>query len=173
MAYNIITHHHDYLDSAARLYEQYYNVHDHEQQSAYDTSVFLWIDNMRRDSFIGVLAVNEDQEVIGFMFGYDTPTTNPRMTEIIQKRIGPEWTENTFMVDGFAMHWEHHSPELAQRLHDGLLKRVQEAGYDRMRMRVEVPRLDSLQSVLNDSGWSEFEALRGLSHLVWMGKELE
>jgi hypothetical protein len=172
MAYNIITHHKAYLDSAARLYQQHYNVRDHEDHNAYDTSVFIWIDHMQRESFIGVLAVNEDQEVIGFMFGYDTPDTSPRMTEIIHKRLGAEWTENTFMVDGFAMHWEHGSPELAQRLHDGLLKRVQEAGYARLRMRVEVPRLDGLQPMLESSGWQEFEALRGLPHLVWMGKVL-
>ena len=107
--------------------------------------------------------------MVGLAWGYDTPAHNKRITDIVKKRMGQEWVENTFMVEAFGMHYEHQTPELALLLHDGLEKRVREDEYARMRIRLNVPRLDTLTETLLEQDWRKLESL---AHVVWMGKQL-
>jgi hypothetical protein len=167
----IISYHPHYLEAAARLYQQAYALRDYDQFDAFETSLHILMDYTRRESFIGVLALTAEQEVIGWASGFATPADNPRMAAIISKRIGPQWLEQCFMIESFATHFEHQSPALSQTLHAGLLKRVREAGYLRARMRVDVPRLDHLEASLQAAGWAEFAALSGLPHVKWYGQE--
>lgn len=169
MAYTIISYHPHYLDSAARLYEHAYAVPTFEDRDAHTLSREIIIEHALRDSFIGVLAVNEDQEVIGLAWGYGTPTHNKRITDLVIKRMGREWVENTFMVEAFAMHFEHYSPDLARDLQAGLVQRVREDAYDRLRIRLNMPRLDKLIETLYEHGWQKLD---GLAHVIWMGKVL-
>lgn len=172
--YTIISHHHHYLEGAARLYEHAYALKDApEGLNAYETALSIVVSNWQRESFVGVLAVTAEQEVIGIAYGFETPQDEAsRVNQIIRKRLGVEWVENTFMLEVFGMHFEHRSPELAEALHTGLMARVREAGFMRARMRLELPRLDGLEKTLLDNGWAEFEELKGLPHLKWLGKLL-
>lgn len=163
--YTIETYHHRYLDDAARLYEQVYGVSPYENRTAFDISREVIIDHTLRDSFIGVVALDDQDEVVGFAWGYNTPN-NPRITRIVSKRMGQEWVENTFMVEAFGIHFEHVHGDLGRLLHSGLIERVESEHYDRLRIRLDKPRMDNLPAILNDEGWQD---LGGLAHVVWMG----
>jgi hypothetical protein len=165
----IISYHDHYFDAAAALYEHAYAIPPMEGRTGYDISRDVIQGHIKRDSFIGVLAVTPSQEVIGMAWGYDTPADNTRMTRIVEKRMGKQWIEQTFMVEAFAMRFDRLSEELAAQLHDGLAKRVAEEDFQRMRMRLNMPRLDGLPDALYAQGW---EKLDGLAHVIWLGKTL-
>ena len=165
----LISYHTHYLDAAARLYEHAYAVRPYEEKTAFEISREIVQGHVDHEGFVGVLAINEQQEVVGLAWGYDTPTHNQRMTEIIAKRMGAEWLEDTLLVEAFAMHFDDHSPELAMQLNDGLAERAAEDGYARMRVRLDLPRLDNLDKVLQDHTWQE---LQSLAHVMWMGTTL-
>ena len=44
-----------------------------------------------------------------------------------------------------------------------------EDGYERMRLRLDIPRLDNLDSILYEQAWQKLQAL---AHVVWLGKTL-
>jgi len=167
--YAIISYHNHYLDAAARLYEHAYAVPNGEKWDAFTLSREIVIGHALRDSFIGVLAVSDQQEIIGLAWGYATPTNNANITQPVIKLMGEKWVENTFMVEAFAMHFEHHSPALVAALHDGLVQRVQEQDFARMRIRLNIPRLDNLAELLAEHDW---QRLKGMAHVMWLGKEL-
>jgi hypothetical protein len=166
---SIISYHDHYFDAAAALYEHAYAIPPMEGRTGYDISRDVIEGHIQRDSFIGVLAVTPSQEVVGMAWGYDTPADNARMTRIVEKRMGKQWIESTFMVEAFAMRFDRLSEELAVQLHDGLAKRVAEEDFQRMRVRLNMPRLDGLPDALYAQGW---EKLDGLAHVIWLGKTL-
>jgi len=169
LPYQVIGYHHFYLESAASLYQQAYAVPDGERFNSYELSREIVVDHSLRDSFLGVLAINADQQVIGFAWGYAAPTNHPRISEIIRKRLGQEWLDSTFVIEGFAMHFEHGDSLMIKALFGQLLRRAQNEGYQRVRMRINIPRFDDLPRHLGEAGW---EVLQGLSHVLWMGKRL-
>ncbi|MFP4324098.1 MAG: hypothetical protein ACLFTK_16710 [Anaerolineales bacterium] len=158
-----------YLDSAARLYQQVYAVQPYENHGAFETSRDIIADQTERTDFIGVVAVDADDEVIGFAWGYGTPTHNPTIVKTVTKHMGAEWVDNTFMVEVIGMHFEHMSKDLAADLQNGLEQHVRQNAYDRMRVRLNIPRLDALTESLYENGWQK---LKGLAHVVWLGKQL-
>lgn len=175
MTIQFITYDPNYLDATARLYEQTHTVPTYEDRTTFDVSREVIMNYWLRNNFIGVLAVDESAgEVVGFAWGYGTPVENKRITDTIIKRVGKEWVENTFMVEGFALHFEHQTPELAQTLHDTLIAHVQDDAYDRLRIRLHVPRLDTLTDTLQNRGWETLEGLTHpkMNHVLWMGKIL-
>ena len=159
----IISYHDHYFDAAAALYEHAYAIPAMEGRTGYDISRDVIRGHIQRDSFIGVLAITPAQEVVGIAWGYNTPTDNPRMTRIVEKRMGKQWIEDTFMVEAFAMRFDRTNEDLAAQLHQGLAKRVAEEDYQRMRMRLNIPRLDGLPDALFAHGW---EKLDGLAHVI-------
>ena len=165
----LITYQNHYLDAAARLYEHAYAVRPYEDKSAFEISREIVQGQVDHEGFVGVLVIDDHQEVVGLAWGYDTPSHNKRMTEIITKRMGAEWVQDTLLVESFAMHLDHHSPELAAHLNDGLAKRAAEDGYARMRVRLDIPRLDNLDKVLHENAWQKLQAL---AHVVWLGRTL-
>lgn len=169
MSYNIQAYTHQYLDSAATLYAQTYAVAGYNGLSGTDISREVIVDLSLRDDFVGVLALDADENVVGFAWGYGTPTNNPRITAPVIKYMGAQWVENTFMVDGFLLHFEHQHPDLAQSLLDQLTGDVQAASYERMRMRVNLPRVDDLLAVLYYNEWAD---LKSLAHVLWIGREI-
>jgi len=166
----VISFHWHYLDAAASLYERSYPVPQYGDLTAHDISREVIGGHVMRDSFIGVLAVDVDQQVIGLAWGFAFPHDNPRLKQLAVKRLGAEWTENTFVIEAFAVHPDHVESDLAEQLYDGLLSRVQENHYDRMRVRLEVARMDNILAVLAVQGWDQ---LQRLPHVVWMGKQIQ
>ena len=120
----LISYQNHYLDAAARLYEHAYAVRPYEDKTAFEISREIVQGQVNHDGFVGVLVINDQQDVVGMAWGYDTPTKNKRMTEIVAKRMGAEWLQNTLLVEAFAMHMNEHSPEMAVQLHEGLAKRA-------------------------------------------------
>jgi hypothetical protein len=153
------------------LYEHAFAVPNSGEHSGFILSREIIITNFLKDSFIGVLAINPEEEVIGLAYGFQ-PRDDAHRSQIIAKRIGAEWLEKVFMIDAFGMHFQQHSPELAIALHDALVERVKTQGYQRLRTRIYIPRLDNLHGILAEQGWETFDALSGLSHVMWMGKTL-
>ncbi len=169
MPHTIIPYQARYLDSAARLYQQVYAVKPYENYGAFETSRDIVADQTRREDFIGVLALDDDDEVIGFAWGYGTPTHNATIVKTVTKHMGAEWVRNTFMVEVIGMHFEHGHKALAADLHNALEDEVRQNAYDRMRIRLNIPRLDSITETLYENGWRK---LKGLAHVVWLGKHL-
>lgn len=171
MTYTIISFHKHYIPAAAHLYQRVFGVRHIEDQTPQSISESVIEKQAQRESFIGVLAIAENQEVIGMAWGYDTPTHNERIIEIVQKKMGQAWVEHTFVVEVFAVLPEQTSPELIADVHEGLEKRVAEEGYKRMRVRLERARLDNIpQRLQNAHGWVELQAL---PHVIWYGKEID
>ena len=170
MASNIITFNWHYLDKAAELYRFAYAVPTTGEFSPQEISREVIIGHVMRDSFIGVLAVDDEQNVIGLAWGYASPNDNERLRNLVVKKLGQEWVENTFVVEAFAVHSDHYKSDLAQRLHEGLKQRVQENNYDRMRIRLESARKDNIPETLLQEGWRK---LQSLAHVSWMGVTCE
>lgn len=165
----IITFHWHYLDSAAHLYERCYPVPTYGELTAHDISREVIVGHAMRDSFIGVLAVDEEQRVIGFAWGFGSPNDNTRLRDLVVKKLGQEWVENTFVVEAFALHPDYVDTDLGEQIHAGLLSRVQENHYDRIRIRLEAARMDRLPDTLKEQGWDH---LQSLAHVMWLGKSI-
>jgi len=165
----IITFQWNYLDSAASLYERVYPVPNYGEHTAHDISREVIVGHVMRDSFIGVLAVNENQEVIGLAWGFAAPNDNTRLRELVIKKLGKEWVENTFVIEAFALDPDYAHTDLGERLHTGLMDRVKESNYERMRVRLEIARMDRLPQTLVEQGWATLQAL---PHVVWMGTQV-
>jgi hypothetical protein len=156
-----------YLDSAARLYMRAYGVRPYENMTAEDISREVIVNHQMRDSFIGSVAVDDKHRVVGFIWGYDTPTENERMMKLVEKSLGKEWTEHTFIVEALAIHPDFAEDEaLARRMHDAFVDRLREESYQRVRTRMDVARMDSLPMTLQDAGW---DILQRLPHVMWLG----
>lgn len=158
-----------YLDSAARLYRHAYAVPEMPNMSSEDASREIVVGHHMRNTFIGSLAVDEHQKVIGLAWGYEIPTQNERLTQLIVKALGQEWVEKTFVVEAYAVHHEHFGSEIAQLLHHDLTERIKEAGYERVRVRLDIARMDNIPDVLTEAGW---QVLQRLPHTIWFGKLL-
>lgn len=170
--HNIIPFHVHYLDAAAHLYQQAYAVPAAEDAviSPLEMSREVIVGHWQRPDFAGVLAVDAAQSVNGFAWGYRAMQDNSRLTQLVVKKLGPEWVENTFVLEAFAVAYDALQQGLEAQLYEKLLQQIHEAGYDRVRMRLELARMDSLADVLEAEGWDE---LQRLSHVVWVGKNLQ
>lgn len=158
-----------YLDSAARLYRHAYAVPEYEHMTGEEASREIIVGHQVRSSFIGSLAVDEHHKVIGLAWGYEIPAKNERLTQLITKALGEQWVNKTFVVDAYAVHHEHLGSDIAELLHHDLTERVKNAGYERVRVRLDIARMDNIPEVLQNEGW---QILQRLPHCVWLGKVL-
>lgn len=158
-----------YLDSAARLYRHAYAVPELPDRTSEEASREIIVGHHLRSSFLGSLALDDHQKVTGLAWGYEIPARNEDLIRRISKSLGPEWVEKTFVIEAFAVHHEHYGSDIAQRLHHDLIERVKSAGYERVRVRLEVARMDNIPEVLLNEGW---EVLQRLPHVMWLGRVL-
>jgi|GEM_PF-5327464 len=163
--YTIVPYDHKYIDNVARLYEQVYSVKPWENATALEVSRSVIIEHTLRDTYLGLIALDEQDDVVGFVWGYDTPK-NANIIRIVTKRMGAEWVEDTFLVEAFGVHFEHANTELTATLQQALIQTVQAQDFARLRIRIDTPRMDNLPSILQDKGWQELGAL---AHVKWMG----
>src|SRR5574341_802930 len=131
---NIISFEWSYLDAVAKLYQTAYAVPQYGDLSSQEISRELIVGHILRESFIGVLAVESDRRVIGSAWGYASPNDNARLKELVMKKLGEKWIENTFVVEVFALHPDHYQSDLADQLHAELVSHVLKNNYDRMRI---------------------------------------
>ncbi|NJL94870.1 MAG: hypothetical protein HC915_14705 [Anaerolineae bacterium] len=167
----IVEFHWQYLDSAAELYAYAYAVQQAPETELGPTgfSREVIVQHALRDSFLGVLAVDEQERVLGFAWGYASPNKPSRLTELVHKRLGTQWTEDTFVMEAFAIHPGWQGEAMEDALVTALTHLAEDAKYQRVRTRLERARMDALPATLHQQGWQE---LNSLAHVVWYGKQL-
>ncbi|MBZ0304540.1 MAG: GNAT family N-acetyltransferase [Anaerolineae bacterium] len=156
-----------YLDSAARLYQHAYAVPEMVNLTPEEASREIIVGHHLRESFIGSLALDDHQKVIGLAWGYEIPAKNEGLLRRVAKSLGQEWIEKTFVIEAFAVHHEHYNSDIAHQLHGDLTQRIQEAGYERVRVRLDTARMDNVPEVLLNEGW---QILQRLPHVMWLGR---
>ena len=168
----IVEFHWEYLQSAAELYAFHYDVKmagNTEYADPIELSREVIVNHALRESFIGVLAIDADAKVQGFAWGYASPTGKSRLTQLVHKRLGEQWTDDTFVMEAFGIHPNWYQSEMSEALITALSALVEDDEYKRLRTRIERARLDNLPQALDSQGWEE---LNGLGHVVWLGKEI-
>lgn len=158
-----------YLDSAARLYQHAYAVPEIANLTPEEASREIIVEHQLRDSFIGSLALDDHQKVIGLVWGYEIPAKNAGLLRRVTKTLGQEWAEKTFVIEAFAVHHEHYDSDIAHQLHEDVAQRIREAGYERVRVRLDAARMDNIPEVLLNEGW---QILQRLPHVMWLGRVL-
>ncbi|NWK69859.1 GNAT family N-acetyltransferase [Bacillus paramycoides] len=83
--------------------------------------------HMGYTNFKGVVAINDENEVIGFTYGYrslEGQYYNQLMREVLSLEQIDQWLEDCFEFVELAVHPEYRNMGLGTKLHNGLLEGI-------------------------------------------------